>query len=186
MKQSTINVLMFAVGAAIGSAVTWKLVKTKYELLAQEEIDSVKEAFSSEKKESTDKNQENVIDADEEDIAKLHDIVNKMDYASYSSGKEKKGDNDEMKKDTPYVISPDEFGEIDDYETVSLTYYEDGVLTDESDEPIEDIENTVGYDAFNHFGEYEDDSVFVRNDELMTDYEILMDMRKYSDVEGQL
>ena len=44
MKCKFINVLVFAAGAAIGSAVTWKVVKTKYERFAQEEIESVKEA----------------------------------------------------------------------------------------------------------------------------------------------
>ena len=59
----------------------------------------------------------------------------------------------------PYVISPDEFSENNEYETESLTYYSDGVLTDEYDNPIEDIERLVGSDALTHFGEYEDDSV---------------------------
>ena len=46
MNSKFINVLMFAAGAAIGSVVTWKFVKTRYEQIAQEEIDSVKQAFS--------------------------------------------------------------------------------------------------------------------------------------------
>ena len=46
MNCKFINVLMFAAGAAIGSAVTWKVVKTKYERIAQEEIESVKEAYA--------------------------------------------------------------------------------------------------------------------------------------------
>ena len=46
---------------------------------------------------------------------------------------------------------------------------------------IYNIEETVG-DALEHFGEYEDDSVFVRNEENMCDYEILLDQRTYSDV----
>ena len=37
------KILIFSVGAAIGSVITWKLVKTKYERIAQEEIDSGKE-----------------------------------------------------------------------------------------------------------------------------------------------
>ena len=82
----------------------------------------------------------------------------------------------------PYVIPPDEFDELDGYEVISLTYYADGVLTDDYNEPVEDVENTVGSDSLTHFGEYEDDSVFVRNDNLKVDYEILADMRKYSDV----
>ena len=37
----------------------------------------------------------------------------------------------------------------------------------------------VGLDSLTHFGQYEDDSVYVRNDERMTDYEILLDIRGY-------
>ena len=45
MNNTFKNVLIFAAGAFIGSAVTWKLVKTKYEKIAQEEIDSVKDFY---------------------------------------------------------------------------------------------------------------------------------------------
>jgi len=80
------------------------------------------------------------------------------------------------------VISPDSFGEMDDYNRISLTYYADGVLADEDDEVVDDVDATVGSDALNHFGEYEDDSVFVRNDSRKCDYEILLDTRNYADV----
>ena len=56
------------------------------------------------------------------------------------------------------------------------------MLTDENDEIIEDVEETVGFESLNHFGEYEDDSVFVRNDARKCDYEILLDQRTYSEV----
>ena len=46
---------------------------------------------------------------------------------------------------------------------------------------VDDIEETVGIDSLTHFGEYEDDSVFVRNDERKCDYEILLDDRDYED-----
>lgn len=46
MNKKVINILMLTVGAAIGSAVTWKVVKTKYERIAQEEIDSVKDEYN--------------------------------------------------------------------------------------------------------------------------------------------
>ena len=46
MKSKFINVLMFAVGAAIGSAVTWKVLKTKYDATIQAEIDAIKEGFA--------------------------------------------------------------------------------------------------------------------------------------------
>ena len=84
----------------------------------------------------------------------------------------------------PYVISPDEFGEMEDedYDKVSFTYYADGVLADEYDEIVENIDEIIGEESLTHFGEYEDDSVFVRNDKLKCDYEILLDQRNYSDI----
>ena len=82
----------------------------------------------------------------------------------------------------PYVIPPEQFGDDEEYEQISLTYYADGVLADENDEVIEDVEDAVGIDSLNHFGEYEDDSVFVRNDARKCDYEILLDQRTYSEV----
>jgi hypothetical protein len=80
------------------------------------------------------------------------------------------------------VISPAEFDTEDDYEVYSLTYYADGVLADEQNNPIEDVDNMVGRDSLNHFGEYEDDSVHVRNDAMKCDFEILRDLSNYSDV----
>ena len=80
-----------------------------------------------------------------------------------------------------YIISPEEFGSIDGYYTVSLYYFEDGVITDDAFEPIDDdvIENIS---VSEHFGEFEDDTVFVRNDVLKSDYEILRDGRYFSEV----
>ena len=46
----------------------------------------------------------------------------------------------------PYVISPEEFGDFDEYTKLSLTYYSDGVLADENDEIVDDIDETVGAD----------------------------------------
>ena len=90
--------------------------------------------------------------------------------------------DDVESSEKPYVISPDEFGEFEDYEKISLIYYNDGVLTDENNEIVDDINEIVGEDSLKHFGEYEEDSVFVRNDKLKCDYEILYDLRKYKNV----
>lgn len=183
MKSILSNVFIFAVGAAIGSAVTWKFVKTKYERIAQEEIDSVKEVFGRRRDTNiVEDDIEEVTEADDKKV--VEEIITSAGYVNYS-----KFDKSEVKNVTnntnekkPYVIPPDEFDELDGYEVISLTYYADGVLTDDYNEPIEDVEATVGRDSLTHFGEYEDDSVFVRNDTLMIDYEILADMRNYSDV----
>ena len=83
----------------------------------------------------------------------------------------------------PYVIPPEDFGDDPDYKTVSLTYYADKVLTDEDNHVINPgrIDDLIGEDSLTHFGEYEEDSVFVRNEKRKTDYEILLDMSNYLD-----
>lgn len=180
------NLIIFAAGAAVGSAVTWKIVKTKYEQIAKEEIDSVKEAFS--KKESISKEPTEDKEKSVDEIHSRLEKPNLMEYAAkvsecgYSEDLEEKNkeeDVESMDDDRPYVISPDEFGELDDYDLISLTYYADEVLADDIDEIVEDVDNVVGLDSLTHFGEYEPDSVFVRNDRLKADYEILLDERTY-------
>ena len=81
----------------------------------------------------------------------------------------------------PYVITPDEFGDIYEYDTITLHYFADKVLADEDDEIITNVDEIIGRDSLTHFGEYEPDSVYVRNDEMKADYEILLDLRNYYD-----
>ena len=177
--MSTLNkILIFAAGATIGSAVTWKLVKTKYEQIANDEINEMREHFKKKNGIKEENDEENEYEPDGNDISEYEEVLDETGYRNYSTKKEK----EETNVETPYVISPEEFDDNEDYETVSLTLYEDGVLTDEMDNIIDDIDELVGEDSLNHFGEYEDDSVFVRNDERKTDYEILRDTRKFSDV----
>lgn len=186
--------ITFAVGLGIGSAATWYFLKTKYEKLAQEEIDSVKQAFSNKKE--TDKEPDPTQDVHAEftkEKPNINEYAKKLsregytDYSKVSNESEKTPVNEVPETETigvekPYVISPDEFGEFYDYSKISLTYFSDHILTDENYEMVEDIDDVVGFESLNHFGEYEDDSVFVRNDRLKVDYEILLDQRKYTDV----
>ena len=116
---------------------------------------------------SNDEQVPDMEDETDDDISQLSELI---DESGYSAGKNMK----------PYVIYPEEFGAISDHETISLTYYADGTLTDDDNVKIDDIEGTVGLDSLTHFHEYEDDSVFVRNERLKCDYEILFDMREYS------
>ena len=175
---------LFAFGAAIGSLVTWKLVKTKYERIAREEINSVKETFAK-RKPKTDVVKH--TDDPQPDFEKYTDLVKtygKLDDEDEEDEENKEGEP-EM-SDGPQVISPDEFGQNDSYDIVSLNYYADGVLTDDWDNIIDDPEETVGPAIEDHFGEYEEDTVYVVNDEHGAYYEICRDLRNYSDVVGPI
>lgn len=179
MSKVISNIIIFGTGAAIGSVVTWKLLDTKYKRIADEEIQSVKDRFSKKlEKLREEEPVEEQEETEEEKQSQLNEYFSRLTELNYNNAFEK-GEPVTMRK--PYVIPPEEFGE-NDYETVSFTYYADGVLTDEADEIVNDVEETVGADSLTHFGEYEEDSVFVRNDEQKIDYEILLDPKCYSDV----
>lgn len=183
MNITWTKVLWFTAGAVIGAAVTSNYFKTKYERLYQEDVESVKRAFSMPQQSEPEEGDTESMDADPtpEEIINYNAIISAQGYAESaipvdSERKEVKG------VPRPYVISPVEFDTIDDYEVVSLNYYADGVLADDAGNVIEDVESMVGRDSLNHFGEYEDDSVHVRNDALQCDFEILRDLDKYSEV----
>ena len=199
--RSTLNkVLIFTAGAAIGSVVTWKIVKTKYEQIAQDEIDSVKEVFSKRTifdsaKAMLNKNEYTSTDIyddtaevrcamtkDKPDIREYAAKLQESGYTDYSNTGASTEKGEINVEDAPYVIAPEEFGELEDYDTISLIYYADEYLTDDQNVLVEDVDDVVGLDSLDHFGEYEDDSVFVRNDRLKADYEILLDPRNYRDV----
>lgn len=174
MKNLLSKIVIFSLGAAAGSVVTWKLIETKYKQIADEEIESVKETFAKRglRADSAPVDETSTLDKQE-----LNEILKQEGYTNQYG--EEEGDSTVMiRNKEPYVITSEELDQTD-YELLSLTYYSDGVLADPWDEVIEDIEGTVGSDSLTHF---EDDTVFVRNDRLKCDYEILLDKRKYSDV----
>jgi hypothetical protein len=182
MNSTISKVFIFSAGVAIGVAASWKFFETKYKKIAQEEIDSVKEVFAFKKEDSKPTEPDDSTEDDEskpifteEEANEYAEFVKDLGYTNEEKGV------DNVRKE-PYVLSPDEFGELADYGTESLTYYADGVLTDDFDNPIEDVGAMVVEDFADHFGEYEDDSVFVRNENHKTDYEILRDERNFSDV----
>lgn len=186
MNNKLINFMAFVVGGIVGSAVTWKYVRNKYERIAQEEIDSVKEVFAKRENPIDDVAENIVVKAkrakEKPDISEYAALLHKQGYTNYSGvGGEDRKEVEPM-VDRPYTIAPEDFGEFEDYERISLTYYTDQFLADENDDLVEDVDEIVGLDSLNGFGEYEDDSVFVRNDRLKCDYEILLDQRTYSDI----
>lgn len=178
MSNKVTNLLIFVAGVAVGSVVTWQLVKKEYEQLAQAEIDSVKAAFVNNAVEAEVKEEvEEYVTADEDDsMDEYYDILETAGYVEHTKPEEK------VPPKKPYVISPDEFQEDLAYRAITFYYFTDGVLTDENQEIVDDVKNSVGLDFADHFGDYEDDSVHVRNERLMCEYEILLDQRTYAEV----
>lgn len=214
MNKKVFGVIMFAVGAAIGSAVTWKVVKTKYEQIADEEINSVRDEYislmqkmkkqlketvareDSDESASEENDDDYYPDDDERDFAEKEKA--QIEYYKMTS-KYRSGDGTEENDDDyeeggtgdedevpyingPYVISPDEFASgPPGFFAQPLDYFADGVLADSWGVKI-DIEETIGEEALEHFGDYVDDVVHVRNERKEIDYEVTRDPRTYDDM----
>lgn len=190
------KLLCFVAGAAIGSIVTWKLIEKKYKDLADEEIESVIETFKNRKpritKDNVKETVEKVINKYKEPKEIVEDIVTAERYSIENEEEIDEDDesnytvniDNDIEVVTPYVITPEQFGEYNEYGTKTLTYYADNVLTDEIDNPItsEEMVTMIGPDALDHFGEYEDDSVYIRDEMNEMDYEILKSEKKFSEI----
>ena len=193
MNQKFINVLAFTVGAAIGSAVTWKIMKNRCERFIREEVDAFKADWSNmtqedgvDYKTDTEEDDETEEELDEDGdpyeygdraLSTYHNIVNR--YKDYD---EKGGGEEVSYVNGPYVIEPEEFADGNfDHECHCITYYADGVLADDW-YVVLDIEETIGEDALEHFGDFVNDVVHVRNERLHADYEVTKDPRNFADI----
>lgn len=193
MNNAIGKIAMFVMGAATGSFVTWRIIKSKYELVengeitvypAEEKNTEEPEETANENLETKDNNEELVFSSEEKKEGEK--VIEDLKYRTYSNGggkkKRKKSDNDD-EETVPYVISPDDVGDTG-YDLVNLTLYSNGVLVDDlDDEVIEDAELLIGNYAIDRIGEYEPDIIHVRNDELQREYEICRVDEEYEAME---
>lgn len=196
MNRGFLAFTSFLIGGAVGAFITWKAIDKYYADLAEEEIQSVKERYYGEKEPTQEDSEDEKFIIKHEtyrnkknDIHEYAKLLSKEQYVDYQkNGTESLDEEDDDTYDI-YVISPDEYGdkagteEWTDWELEGLVYFQDGVLCDERDNPIQEVELTVGRDWVNKFGYYGDeDVVHVRNEGLKTDYEIVKDYRNYRDI----
>ena len=83
----------------------------------------------------------------------------------------------------PYIISEGEYAESEGFSQSTLTYYAgDETLADERDQHIPNIDQTVGLENLRRFGHGTGDArtVFIRNERLRLDFEVLLSDGKYA------
>ena len=159
------DLLIFIAGVGVGIGASYNLIKKKHDEILEEEIASVKETYSKYNKESDEVTEEK--EPEPEEIASVKEKYEKL-TKEYSELNEDSRTNSEI-----YEISYDDFGE-EGYEEIELTYYiDDETLTDDADEPMEelDIISSIGsIDILNGCkdGEY----IYIRNEEKEIDYSI--------------
>ena len=210
--KDLIYVAVFAAGAAIGSAVTWKYVKDKYERIMQEDFEQRRydgnkndseESNDISEDEPTEESTEEVERKEEVDLSNYNSLASnykgddpqKTNYTAYTR-KEKQypylAERDKQRLEADNVniesiesIIPDEFGEYMSYEQITLIQYADGVMADEDDNIITNPEELLGDDYEDHFGENDDpDTCYFRNHKIKAEYEVIRDARRFEEVVG--
>lgn len=207
MKTIIVGILSLLTGGGIGYLVGNKVATKKYKDLADKEVESVKASLKAyyeekmqngttikkgseavnDKKDDKPKKKNPLMDKDSIDYDMLKE--EKHEYMKYvkpyiSENNVKEGEPEDtvgINPLKPYLISSEEYSESD-YNAQTLHWYRDGVLCDDEYNVIKDIHGTVGDEALNSFGLYQEDAVYVRNDQHKIDYEILLEDDDYSRV----
>ena len=184
--------LIFIGGAVTGSLVSWYFTKKKYETLAEDEIAKMREGYRQKNKELAERARVKpdisevvkdrlMIRQEDVDLAeKEEELVAKYAEESEPTGEENISPNDDIIE----FIDDGEFASMNGYEKVNLVLYEYDVLANEMSDDIVLVEDTVGQQAINDFKHYNPEAFYVRNNQLMTEYEITRDHRTYEEVTG--
>lgn len=177
------------VGAAAGFAGGYLFGKNKYQAKADKEIADVKKLYESHFAPKEENNENESAPVKEPEKTPEHSTY--TDYAGKYAG----GDVSEelppqilkgkpkkpiTNKKPPYIINDMQFGELEDYKVVTLMYYKDKVLADGDENVIKNFKEVVGPNTLNSFGDK--DAIYVRDDNLKIDYEILLDERSFSEI----
>jgi hypothetical protein len=187
---------IFAAGALAGAAVAARAVRDKYQQEAEEEIAEMREYYRELRKENVEKYpvQSEEVEAEKEESTKdeydeiVKGYTNYTQYLSKAAAKyfdtetkeNKKEEKEERTNYEPFIIDVEEFGEDPTYDTATLTYYKDKVLTNDLDDVID--YSVAGEENLKIFDEHPDcKAIYVRDDIYMVDYEIIRDPYQYDE-----
>jgi len=203
-RYVVLSSLLVVAAAGLGSLCGYHYGKNKYLTMADREIESVKKAYEKHFKNPQNKsvekdapvdllpntNNDNLADPYVNKEKNSEAMVKYKNYAGlYGNNGEVVTPNrsiDEpvkhkkpiIKKNNIHVISPEEYRDFEG-EIITLIYYSDKVLSDGDGNVIHNINEVIGPEALSTFGRYEDDCVYVKDDEKNIVYEIIWDNKSY-------
>lgn len=165
----------FGVGMAIGCVGTYMVLKNRYETMVKEADEAAMNWVKSRTGEETGKVEETKT---EQIVRHGEDVMN------YNKIREQIVDDGEKLNDNkPYQINEQDFiVDDDDFDKVSLEYYTDGEALYEGAEYIPNVEDVVGEDNLALLHGSDADVIYVRNEDLQTDYEVSKIVGKYTDM----
>lgn len=190
---------IFAAGALAGAAVAARAIRDKYQQEAEEEIAEMRDYYRELRKNAKTPDEDKIVEEEnikeekeENDKNEYDEIVkgytNYTQYLSKAAAKyfdtetkeNKKEEKEEITNYEPFIIDVEEFGEDPTYDTATLTYYKDKVLTNDLDDVID--YSVAGEENLKIFDEHPDcKAIYVRDDIYMVDYEIIRDPYQYDE-----
>nr|DAF25847.1 MAG TPA: Protein of unknown function (DUF1043) [Caudoviricetes sp.] len=190
---------IFAAGALAGAAVAARAVRDKYQQEAEEEIAEMRDYYRELRKNAKTPDEDKMIEEENKKEEKEENTKNEYDeivkgYTNYTqylskaaakyfdteTKENKKEEKEERTNYEPFIIDAEEFGEDPSYDTTTLTYYKDKVLTNDLDDVID--YSVAGEENLKIFDEHPDcKAIYVRDDIYMVDYEILRDPYQYDE-----
>lgn len=200
--------IIFTIGAGIGAAAAWYFTKRYYKKLADDEIASVKDAFAK-LREDAQKRAEAA--KNKPDLSKYVEALNKIEErevknnpeqevnthaVNYTDFTEEDEENDipvreklmpqpiekNVDRTKPYLLNRMPYSDEDpDYTQIEVRYYADGTYADSQGREME-IEDYIGANLMGYVEETDKDEIFIRNEELGVDIDIVKDVRTYDDI----
>lgn len=191
MMDTKSIIIGLIVGGISGIAAGYYFTKKKCDEEKQLEIDELREYYGTKVVETEEKTDEVCTTAEAEEITAVDDtdfveyskILKDNGYCEVGNTTITLGKKDADEDRDPYIIDPDRFGEMALYKVAYYTMFSDDTIINQDDELVDDADVTIGMANLLELDE-ETGKLYVRNEELMTDYEITYDDRTYADTMG--
>lgn len=190
--------IIFSVGAAIGAASTYFILKDQFNKQRNEEQAQDKEYYKelySNKEEipSVEEPKDVEIKIEDAVMAEIEvkpgekepdydDIINKLNYNQYSTKTpDMSGDPRPAKK--PYQISMDDYNEDVSQIKKIISYFEDDEVCMDNDtkEVLDNVAKDIGIDNLELINTEGNDEIYIRNEQLGIDYNIVSEPGSYED-----
>lgn len=190
------NVLIFGVGVATGVLGTWKFFAKK----SEEQITSMENVLNKQiakNKPATDA-EANIFSEQEAtakepkkeessiDVSELKKATNLVSYNAYISSSPNEKLVSESKSNPPYLIDQEDWENCANaYAKIEVGVYDDGAIVNENNDELLDAD-WIGMDNLKLFLETDPNAtvMYVRNPELMMDFEVAKTNGSYAEMEG--
>ena len=185
--MNTKNVIMFLFGLGIGGVGTYFAMKQKMENTINAEVQEFKESYNYEPTDEAIDDSIGVVpetEPTEENEEEYSEIIRKLNYNEYSTKPKQeeetpvKDDAELIDKNFPYVITVDQYLENDEFDKVTLYFFDEDYIFMNEDEDLIDAEDLLGAE---NLTEVSDEALYIRNENNGVDYEVILREGSYEE-----